>query len=339
MPVQESSVIGNKWRSMLCEIKILHFKRQYRQCAQICEDLLERSDSAHSAYKTYLNFYAALSYERLARAMHSHATNRIATLESAEQHYVAALQTLALSNTFSDRAIPSATSGESIFEMLARHQAQSSSRSASPDDCPSTTWSVSSVDTASTHSGHTRTPSASSDEATPRGHAKIASEPVLPEQRALRLHTPSTPLLQRGRTPSPLPLKLAPSLPVLPSATEISMESPLHSPTSPHSTDMWLISRSKAKYNAHLGVLRDQLEFHLLSVKSVKEATLKIVDTRRENRAPASFWTLPSKTMTDDEKQRRIQEGRQRGWKRRAAFGGERAERIKTLCEQAMAEL
>ena len=246
----------------------------------------------HPACETYLNFYSALSYESLARAMHNCATNKIPLFELAQGYYIAALQSLAAANSFSDEHIPSAITRDSIFEMLADHGQRHKG-------------------------GHSRPMSASS--ASSVGTVSIETTPSRPSSASSLGSTPS-----QAALPATLILKPEPTL---------------ASPTSPNSTDKWLLASSKAKYNAHLSSLRNQLEYHIQSVQALSALAVRNQQMKALSAAPASYWVLPTGTMSEEEKRQRIREGRARQWKRKSLFSEDKADRIKALCEQAIRDL
>lgn len=293
----------------------------------------------HPACQTFANFYAALSYECLARAMHNYATNKIPTLELAEDYYITAMQSLASSNVFSDEHIPSATTSNSIFEVLAyHHQSRSPSEVKDQGDRPKSASSVSSsVGTASVDTTPSRPSSASSMCSIPYDTMKLAAKDTCRSARdAFAIQS-----MQGTITPPPLPprLKSTSSRTVLPVTPTPKSEPAVISPTSPNSIDTWLLARSKSKYNVNLRSLRDQLEYHIRSVQALRTLAVKNQQVKRSSAAPASYWVLPTGTMSEEEKENRIQEGRARRWEKKSHFGEEKANKIRALCEQAMKEL
>ena len=273
--------------------------------------------------------------------MPNHATNKISTLDFAEDYYIAALQSLASSNIFSDEPILGTTSGDSILEVLARHhRIRTPSQPTAQDSRPTSASSASSKGTASDDTILTRPSSGSSMCPNPFNTTKSASKGIHPAPQKSRSERPKPPLGQGTRQLMPRSLTSTPPLPENQSAVPKSEIGPIPaSPNSPGSTDNWLLERSKAKYNAHLGSLRDQLEYHIRTVQELKATTVKTQRARRLTSAPASYWVLPTGTMSEKEKQQRIQDGRERGWTKKSAFGEEKAEKIRLLCEQALREL
>ncbi|KAK8162711.1 hypothetical protein IWX90DRAFT_505082 [Phyllosticta citrichinensis] len=90
---------GNKneqdLRKSLNSVKHLYFERRYRQCAINCTKLLdEKCRDAHPLVRSYLFFYAAVSYDTLARSMHNRSRAKDPMLEQAGELYQKALTTL-----------------------------------------------------------------------------------------------------------------------------------------------------------------------------------------------------------------------------------------------------
>ncbi|KAF2753203.1 hypothetical protein EJ05DRAFT_515037 [Pseudovirgaria hyperparasitica] len=81
----------------LPEIKSLFLTRRFKNCAAACETLLQdttwhkdTNNTVSQIYECYLNFYAGLSYDALARNMAHAAPSRVAVLRQAEIKYLAA---------------------------------------------------------------------------------------------------------------------------------------------------------------------------------------------------------------------------------------------------------
>lgn len=91
----------SEWKASLFEIKRLYLDRQYKQCAARSTEIFKSATKSvryiagiqtrgvpdshqqiHPIYKTYLCFYAAISYEFLGRAAHLYSRNKIPLLHS-----------------------------------------------------------------------------------------------------------------------------------------------------------------------------------------------------------------------------------------------------------------
>ncbi|KAF7567489.1 hypothetical protein A1F96_07009 [Pyrenophora tritici-repentis] len=80
-------------RESMRALKQMYLSRQYTQCVQYAEQLLKEVDEeTHPVHLAYLNFYAALSHDTLARQ--STLKNRFKELNAAEKHYMAAIEAL-----------------------------------------------------------------------------------------------------------------------------------------------------------------------------------------------------------------------------------------------------
>lgn len=76
-------------------VRTLFLRTEYRKCLSTCGDLLQTPDVRTSPiHKAFLNFYSALAYDEMGRAMHHNSIAKIPALDSAEQYYIAALQAL-----------------------------------------------------------------------------------------------------------------------------------------------------------------------------------------------------------------------------------------------------
>ncbi|KAK8181724.1 uncharacterized protein BKA78DRAFT_299895 [Phyllosticta capitalensis] len=85
----------NDLRKTLNGIKHLYFERRYRQCATTCEELLSgKCREAIPLIRTFLYFYAAVSYDTLAQSMHNRSRAKNPMLEQAGELYQKALDTL-----------------------------------------------------------------------------------------------------------------------------------------------------------------------------------------------------------------------------------------------------
>ncbi|KAL9079863.1 MAG: hypothetical protein Q9157_001265 [Trypethelium eluteriae] len=272
--------------------------------------------------------------------MSNYATNKLSTLELAESYYIAALRSLASANAFSGKPIPSLMSQDSIFETLTHlDHSQSPYYVTTNESRPKSTSSTSSMATTvdgACLSQSSRASSACSSDWEP---TKLGWEGTPGAQRFSQGDGSSTTSVESGRTPSPLSLKSRIVPAVLPVCRNVETASPPASPTSPGSTEDWLLARSKAKYTLHLGTLRDQLEYHIRAVQTLKEAASNTQQRKRLTSAPASYWVLPTGTMSEEDKAERVREGRARGWERKNVFGEKGAERIQMLCERALTEL
>ncbi|KAJ5647081.1 hypothetical protein N7490_003453 [Penicillium lividum] len=75
------------WKYSLIEAKRMYLQKQYKQCAAYCMKLLSTA-KIDPVCKTFLTFYAAISYEFLGRAAHLYSANKVALLRQALENFV-----------------------------------------------------------------------------------------------------------------------------------------------------------------------------------------------------------------------------------------------------------
>ncbi|KAI9747554.1 MAG: hypothetical protein M1835_002037 [Candelina submexicana] len=77
-----------EWQIALQGAKLLYLKRQYKQCASRCTQLLDEAKPLlHPAHRTFLFFYCALSHELTARSLHNLSSTKLPFLELALEYY------------------------------------------------------------------------------------------------------------------------------------------------------------------------------------------------------------------------------------------------------------
>ncbi|KAF2806049.1 uncharacterized protein BDZ99DRAFT_466336 [Mytilinidion resinicola] len=107
--MQSQFVVG-ALRAQLPAIKQLFLRGQYRQCAAAAQSLLlEISRDEPRMHVAFLHFYVALSHHETSRNMRILNDQRQSSLELAEKHYVAALESLYM--------LPTTTELETIDEV------------------------------------------------------------------------------------------------------------------------------------------------------------------------------------------------------------------------------
>lgn len=86
------------WRAASRLVKALFVQEQYRQCIQVCRDILKAANLTHNndtpLQKAFVNFYLALCYDEVARIMHHNSVAKMPAFDSAEHHYMEALTSL-----------------------------------------------------------------------------------------------------------------------------------------------------------------------------------------------------------------------------------------------------
>ncbi|KAJ5584358.1 uncharacterized protein N7459_004158 [Penicillium hispanicum] len=78
-----------EWKAAIFLVKGMYLKHQYKQCAARCMELLEASKkSIDPVWKSYLTFYAGVSYEFLGRAAHLYSSSKVELLTKAMDCFV-----------------------------------------------------------------------------------------------------------------------------------------------------------------------------------------------------------------------------------------------------------
>ncbi|KAF2498466.1 hypothetical protein BU16DRAFT_579581 [Lophium mytilinum] len=96
----QSQFVAGGLRAQLPAIKQLFLRGQYRQCAAAAQMLLlEKSREEPCMHVSFLHFYAALSHHEISRNMRILNDQRQSSLELAEKHYLAALDSLSMFTT------------------------------------------------------------------------------------------------------------------------------------------------------------------------------------------------------------------------------------------------
>ncbi|KAI9866526.1 MAG: hypothetical protein M1813_001078 [Trichoglossum hirsutum] len=109
-PLPRYPICYSEWCAAIREVKLLHFGRQYKQCAGRCTELLEEGKHpAHPIHATVLSFYAASSLETIAQTLSSSSNTKLPLLNSARSYYLAAALFL---STGSPPGSPSPSSSE-----------------------------------------------------------------------------------------------------------------------------------------------------------------------------------------------------------------------------------
>ncbi|KAK6003698.1 hypothetical protein QM012_009469 [Aureobasidium pullulans] len=333
-------------------IKALYLNHQYKECARRCEDFLDHSQD-EPAHVIFLNLYAALSHEGLARIMHVYSVWRLPKITAAESAYSKALEacseakghvgeslTLSLPGLASDDSLPKLEgtharkrNNKPFLAHLGLGLKQSHTNSSKRAERINFSW--------------------------PRTFTPLSCATVKAIQYSV---------CQDMMTPLEDPFTASPSessssttsvqdTPIKTSNlsannSKDSFES-LHpaSPTSSYNSIQPSVSRAQAAYLTHLTAIHTQISTHLHQLLDLKQTTTTEQEERvhrRQNGSTSStnttntklpssrsFWSFKDAEAEKLEKQTRIKEGRARGWQ------AERFEsaRYKELAENALAEL
>lgn len=296
------------------------------------------------AYLIYLHFYAAISMEMSARALHTSSPHRTTILRQAETHYTRAA-TLIQSEGISARRFSQLSSSTTNSSMHSPAGSISSRASTSSTRLSSPTPSI---------SGDDRLPSAMRNSSAPSRRKRVtfdAPEPVtFSDPPVVRPDSPTLGFDDWLPDPKPAPL--------LPSASPERHESPAKDETFRFG-GLFIAEETTDRYAAVLADLLAQVDTHIAAVRSeLAKPEPTSGRSTPEASSPTSGWASPDfrasfsslrgsyvsprasfssdVTAGDNEEMReRIDRLRQSGWRRRRFDVG----RYEALRESVLAEL
>ncbi|EGE06328.1 hypothetical protein TEQG_05331 [Trichophyton equinum CBS 127.97] len=86
---------SEQWKLSLQEVKLLHLRCRYKQCAaRSMEVLTKYEEQLHKIHEAYFQYYIAASYENLGRASHNFSGNKIPLLRIAMDSFIACKSSL-----------------------------------------------------------------------------------------------------------------------------------------------------------------------------------------------------------------------------------------------------
>lgn len=372
-------------RDQLPQIKRLYFQRQYKICAARCIEMLQSAPTdvsphmcseSHSdirrtgccsipslysrnghfltyglqiepVHATYLSFYAALSYDVLARDMHHSSSARLRTLQLAREHYTAAISKLeGAALTVKDpytRAFGElhSTNESTIIPDARRHRSSFDSGYSTAASRPTTAQATS----------LSHEPSGSDVLDDPfvtyePSPLRVYKAPPRPTPEALRFNNR---LAERDLSAELAALLTSPVRPRDPPSNYLSSRSN-------DDEDTFIVSTSRhiRRYKTHLASLTSMLQAHLDSVRSliVSAQSLQVPTHQSRPVSRASSYHSSAgysphdvsfnaqrqerrRRMSDEEKAERIRRGREVRWARERFC----AEKYEVLCRRALAEL
>ncbi|KAF2146756.1 uncharacterized protein K452DRAFT_337002 [Aplosporella prunicola CBS 121167] len=329
-------------RKTLNDVKQMYFGHRYRQCISRCAELLESElQDFHQLIIAYLYFYTALSYDTLARGMHSSSMSRIPTLHDAEHYFQKAL--LALPNPL-PVITPNPKDSAVVVRINDPPKRQRSSHLALE-------LSV---------GNHHRSPglvsvtniSANPLSALSETPSKLLIFEPRPDNKWSLL-----PPVNKATNSELFPtfdlfIAEPPTVPCVPTSLGFTAANKLQRNDSTASV-LSVSSHQIRRYNEDLAAFTSMLQNHISSVQALKNAyslpktslnasdpsaTSNRVDTDQEKRHGVSLRSDTGKSgrfLNDAEKAIRIMRGRERGWAR-DKFNGKRYEKLR---EAALAEL
>ncbi|GIZ43437.1 hypothetical protein CKM354_000666500 [Cercospora kikuchii] len=89
---------ADDWRNAQKLIKNLFIQEKYRQCIQLCREILKANanddEHTHPLQDAFINFYLGLCFNEVARMMHHNSIAKLPAFDDAERHYLEALTAL-----------------------------------------------------------------------------------------------------------------------------------------------------------------------------------------------------------------------------------------------------
>ncbi|TKA67979.1 hypothetical protein B0A49_05132 [Cryomyces minteri] len=279
----------------------------------------------HPVHVTFLNFYAALSHESLARSMHNLSAAKMPALDLAEEFYTKAADALLRPADTVPSPSTSATDTKDSFSQTSpecdSNAASDPASSTRPTSCDST---ISTLTTASSTS--------SMDDASAVQVSSIVPSPLRIRKLAPVFLT----------SPTAAPTATVPP-PLSPSPTSTERHSTTHiqsTPTKANATtattaQLVLATHANTRYASLLSSFASQLTIHVAALRALRATTAA---AQAEPARAASYWSFAPGAGTgtgDAGRAARVAEGRAREW-RRERF---RAEAYQRLAERALGEL
>ncbi|GAB7335240.1 hypothetical protein MBLNU13_g07654t1 [Cladosporium sp. NU13] len=351
-------------------LKYLLLHKQYHQCIKACDEFLgsheDRCDE-HPFSGVFATFYLAAAHDELACSMHEHSAFKLTFFAKAEQHYhqvIKLLPSLEQCRSFLNQQHQKKEDDDGDDVLSSPPETEQFSLAPSKSARTQSTERLSAEVNDSDLDSHdsfddfleSEVPRATlSRPILERDYSSMSLLDVRPRLnkstsqgllRPIRLGSPPKahhlpPKLpyfgqdhssQPSRAPSPLP-----QVPVITVVTP-----PLEQTPAPDEQEMDLTRLSE-----HLDGMRKQINTHINLLRRAKHATT-IARAERASRfqAPAlapqkrlpkskSFWSFTPADVKMAEKERKIEEGRARGWARKRYDPGE----CEALMENALAEL
>ncbi|THY76196.1 hypothetical protein D6C86_03102 [Aureobasidium pullulans] len=334
-------------------IKALYLNHQYKECARRCEELLAHNQNV-PAHAIFLNFYAALSYEGLARIMHVYSVWRLPKITAAESAY--------------NKALDACSTEEHLLgerSMLYNIDLQDLSTRTTP--VPEMAHVRRSKKPSIAHLGpgsaisRTNSLSAQSDRINfswPRSFTPLSCATVKAIQYSV-----CQDMMAPLEDPFTMSVSESPNGPASDHSTPIRTENlnankdVFDSPHPPSPTRSYrstpptsITDKAQAACTTHLMALHSQLNTHLTQLLELKHSTIADQAERvhrqsgtlssspsRPTKLPQSrsFWSFKDPETEKKEMLSRIEEGRARGWKSKRF----EAKKYAQLAEKALAEL
>ncbi|TID16417.1 Adenylosuccinate lyase [Venturia nashicola] len=311
------------YKQILLSVKLLYLRRQYKQCATLCEKLaVDLGSKLHPLYHVYLNFFAGLAYDTQARSMSTRSPLIPGILDDSEQFFLRAQQVLptALSPNESTASHPILEREEAPFSEVDDNSTRSSLNSQFSTTAPST--AASSVSGYHDESNSSRK-SSPAERPSPLSVRKYKPLPETPTKTLVN----STSLFSLATS------SMLTSTPRSPCSSPNISTFDLKAASSPSQDEDTFASErdQNYEYNEAIHSFNDMISKHITSLQQFRRAT----EATHEIRRPTSRDGNGKLEMSHEERMERIVKGRARGW-RRERFNPHRYEQ---LCEVALGEL
>lgn len=352
----------------LSHLKDLLIRKQYHQCINVGSALLnspEEDDHLHPLSRLFATFYLAMANDELARLMHEHSSYKISTFDAAEKHYSQAIKLIP--SLEQSRDILRRQRLEYAHDDFPKAPLQSLEKEPRTPSTPTPATSQQAHDTAIERdsldsecrdSFDTSLPSeASSMNLTRRTLERDYSSMSLLNARPKLSKSTSQGLLRPIRLGSPpKAYHLPPKLPYFGKdhsnqlSRSPSMQSNAMSTWAAEPTPKTPIEPSFAELSRleeHFDGIHTQIKTHIDLLRRAKLATMNAKTERaarfnNTKHSPQmsipnsrSFWSFTPVNVKLAEKQKKIEEGRARGWQRKRY----NPEKCEALIENALAEL
>jgi hypothetical protein len=350
----------------LWHLKCLLLHRQYHQCIKASNDILGSRDEggdSHSLFDVFATFYLAMSHDELARLMHEHSAFKLTYFERAEQHYHQAinlLPSLEQCRNIVTHQHQKGVNGEDAPSSPLENGLLSPVPSATSHTAQALFAEVSDSDSDSNDSFDDFSGSEAPRITLPRPTLeRDYSSMSLLDVRPRLTKSTSQGLLRPIRLGSPPKAHhLPPKLPYFgKDHSSQPSRSPSPLPQTPVITvvtppiEQTLVAEEQCmdftRLSEHLNGMRKQIYTHINLLRRAKLATT-VAQAARASRAQApalapqkrilkskSFWSFTPADVKMAEKERKIGEGRARGWARKRYDPGKH----EALVENALAEL
>ena len=329
----------------LSHLKSLLLRNQYHQCINVSSGLLtslEAGGDYHPLLRMFATFYLAIANDELARSMHEHSSFKIATFDTAERHYRQAMKLLPnleqcrgiLKQSYQEKALgeatrssPPASPGTQALAHPHPTHDKSIERNISDLESRDSFDSFPPIGTAG--------PSLIPRRTLERDYSSMSLLSVNPKLTK----STSQGLLRPIRLGSPpKAYHLPPKLPYFgkdhsnqPSRSPsqqsnvydtCTTESAMPTPTEPSFSDLTNLEEQLDGMRMQIKTLVDLLRrAKLATLNAQAERTARFNTTKRSPQmsipSSKSFWSFTPANVKLAEKQKKIEEGRARGWQRK----------------------